>query len=86
MNNLIALHKSIVAEPDVRAAKMGTRFGRLDLMSQLCVLAVEKLNVNFDEWPRDRIAICLCAQTGSLSTDVEYWQGVQADGTRLAAP
>ena len=66
---------SDVSGEDAAAARLGSRFGRMDLLSQLALLAVEKLGVNFDEWPRDRIAICLASSTGSLATDAEYWKG-----------
>ena len=66
---------SEVSGADVASARLGTRFGRMDLLSQLALLAVEKLAVNFDELPRDRIAICLASSAGSLSTDAEYWKG-----------
>ena len=69
-----------VTETDVRSARLGTRFGRLDLASQMALLAVESLDANFDAWPRERIGLCLAARTGSLSTDVEYWKGRDAVG------
>ena len=66
---------SSVTEADLSAARLGQRFGRLDLQSQLALLAVSALNINFDELPRDRTGICLAASAGSLSTDVNYWNG-----------
>jgi 3-oxoacyl-(acyl-carrier-protein) synthase len=44
------------------------------------LLAVEKLGVNFEPLRRERIAICLAARAGSLSTDVEFWKGRDALG------
>jgi 3-oxoacyl-(acyl-carrier-protein) synthase len=66
---------SVVAEADLVSARFGQRFGRLDLQSQLAVLAVESLKINFDEFPRDRVGICLAASAGSLTTDVNFWNG-----------
>lgn len=80
MNNFVITATSQVTEADLKLARLGSRFGRLDLMSQLALLAVEKLGVNFDLLPRERIAICLAAKAGSLSTDVEFWKGRDAAG------
>jgi len=74
-SGIIVTVASDVSGEDVASARLGSRFGRMDLLSQLALLAVEKLGVNFDEWPRDRIAICLASPAGSLSTDAEYWKG-----------
>jgi len=74
------LAASTVTEADLASARLGNRFGRLDLASQLSLLAVESLNLNFDAWPRERIAIVLTARAGSLSTDVDYWNGREAAG------
>lgn len=71
---------SQVTETDLPNARLGSRFGRLDLMSQMALLAVEKLGLNFDSLPRERIAICLVAKAGSLATDVEFWKGRDALG------
>jgi len=65
---------SLVTEADVRTARLGTRFGRLDLASQLALLAVESLGIDFDSQPRDRIGICLAARAGSLATDFDFWR------------
>lgn len=75
MTDIFITSAAIVGDADVRSAKLGTRFGRLDLMSQLALLAVESLGIGFNLLPRDRVAICLAARAGSLSTDVEFWQG-----------
>jgi 3-oxoacyl-(acyl-carrier-protein) synthase len=80
MNDLLISATSQVTAEVVKAARLGTRFGRLDLLSQLALLAVESLGIPFDTLPRERIGICLVAQTGSLSTDTEYWQGRDAVG------
>jgi 3-oxoacyl-(acyl-carrier-protein) synthase len=77
---IIITAASHVTSGDVSAARLGTRFGRLDLMSQLALLAVESLGINFEAMMRDRISICLSACAGSLSTDVEYWKGRDAVG------
>src|SRR6184192_2205372 len=71
---------SLVTADELASARLGPRFGRLDLCSQLAVVAVEKLGVNFDLFARDRIAICLAAEQGSLATDSEYWKGRDAIG------
>jgi 3-oxoacyl-(acyl-carrier-protein) synthase len=75
MSEISIIAASNVTGADLPAARLGQRFGRLDLQSQLALLAVAALNVNFDEFPRDRIGICLAASAGSLSTDVNYWNG-----------
>lgn len=69
-----------VTADQLAAARLGPRFGRLDLCSQLAVLAVEKLGINLDSFPRDRIAICLAAEPGSLATDFDYWKGRDSVG------
>ena len=80
MNNLVITATSRVTEADLKTARLGPRFGRLDLASQLALLAVETLGVNFDSFLRERIAICLTAKAGSLTTDVEFWRGRDAVG------
>lgn len=80
MNNFIITAKSRVAEADLKSARLGTRFGRLDLSSRLALLAVELLGVDFGKFPRDRIAICLAARAGSLATDLDFWAGRDAVG------
>ena len=75
MNDIVVTATSQVTGDDVRTARLGTRFGRLDLLSQVALLAVESLGINFESLPRDRVGICLAAGTGSLSTDVDYWNG-----------
>ena len=80
MDNIVITATSIVTGDDVRAARLGTRFGRLDLLSQVALLAVEPLVSNFGSIARERIGICLAARAGSLPTDVEYWNGREATG------
>ncbi len=75
MDNLVITATHIVNGDDVRAARLGTRFGRMDLMSQLALLAVEPLAPHFESLARERIAICLAAGASSLATDLEYWEG-----------
>lgn len=74
MTDIHLIATSRVTEPDVRTARLGTRFGRMDLSSQLALLAVSRLEVSFDGLARDRIAICLGTGMGSLPTDWEFWQ------------
>jgi 3-oxoacyl-(acyl-carrier-protein) synthase len=64
-----------VSAADLRGVEMGPRFGRLDLQSQLALVAVEGLGIDFDRHNRDRIGIALGARFGSLATDLEYWNG-----------
>jgi len=80
MNDLFITAASFVTAADLPGARLGNRFGRMDLPSQLSLLAVENLVVNFDAFARDRIAICLAVRGGSLSTDLEYWRGREAAG------
>lgn len=80
MSKPIITAVSHATEAEVKDTRLGTRFGRMDLMSQLALLAVESLKINFDEFSRERIAICLAARTGSLTTDVAYWEGRKTAG------
>jgi 3-oxoacyl-(acyl-carrier-protein) synthase len=80
MRELVIIATSIVTEADLRNARLGQRFGRMDLTSQLALLAVESLAGSFESLVRDRIAICLGTRTSSLVTDVEYWKGRDAAG------
>lgn len=75
MNNFVITPTVRVNSGDVPAARLGTRFGRMDLMSQLALLAVEPLAAQFESVARDRVAVCLVARASSLTTDVEYWKG-----------
>ena len=80
MDDIEIIATSTATEADLATARLGTRFGRLDLLSQLAVLAVESLGIDFSILPPDRIGICLAVRAGSLSTDVEYWKGRNAPG------
>jgi 3-oxoacyl-(acyl-carrier-protein) synthase len=73
MDKIFINATSRVTEADLPSARLGARFGRLDLSSQLALLAVELLGVDFEKFPRGRIAICLAAKNGSLSTDFDFW-------------
>ena len=80
MSELVITAASTVTPADLKTARLGPRFGRLDQASQLALLAVELLRVDFEKLPRERIGICLAARAGSLSTDVEFWKGRDAVG------
>jgi 3-oxoacyl-(acyl-carrier-protein) synthase len=80
MSKFVITARNNVTSADVAAARLGPRFGRMDLASQLALLAVEPFVAHFDSIPRERIAICLAARAGSLSTDAEYWKGRDAAG------
>jgi hypothetical protein len=80
MDKIVITAKTQVTEADLESARLGTRFGRLDLSSQLALLAVETFAAQFEKFSRDRIAICLAAQAGSLSTDCDFWAGRDAVG------
>jgi len=71
---------SSVTEAGLMLARLGSRAGRLDLQSQLALLAVEELGLDFDTLARDRVGICLVARGGSLATDAEYWKDRDAVG------
>jgi len=79
MNKISITAASVVTADDLASAqwgrRLGQRFGRLDLPSQLALLAVESLKLDFNGLARDRIGICLATSAGSLSTDVNFWQG-----------
>src|SRR6478609_4533966 len=80
MNNAFVIATNSVTSADVANARLGTRFGRMDLASQLSLLAVESFAPHFDSFARDRIAIVLAAQTGSLPTDVAFWNARNEPG------
>ena len=80
MSNYFITARNSVTAADVSAARLGTRFGRMDLSSQLALLAVEPFAPHFESIPRDRIAIVLAARAGSLPTDVIFWEGRDAVG------
>ena len=80
MANLIITARSAVTSADVATARLGPRFGRMDLASQLALLAVEPFAAHFASLPRERSTICLAVRAGSLPTDLEYWKGRDAVG------
>jgi 3-oxoacyl-(acyl-carrier-protein) synthase len=75
MNKVVVSAASTVTEADLSTARMGSRFGRMDLLSQLALLAVERLEIDFEKLDRSRIGICMAVSAGSLPTDIEYWKG-----------
>lgn len=75
MDSITVTAAGRATQTGIQSANLGSRFGRLDLLSQLAVLAVESLQADFSEFPQDRVGICLNVRAGSLSTDVEYWRG-----------
>lgn len=75
MNKIAIAAASMVTEADLPSARLGQRFGRLDLQSRLALLAVASLKINFGALPRDRIGIVLGTSAGSLTTDVNFWNG-----------
>jgi 3-oxoacyl-(acyl-carrier-protein) synthase len=75
MDKLVISAASEVTDADLPTAKMGSRFGRMDLPSQLALLSVESLGIDFETLDRSRIGVCMAVRAGSLSTDIEYWKG-----------
>jgi len=75
MPKLVITAATNVTQADLPNARLGQRFGRMDLTSQLALLAVEPMAGSFEAFARDRIAVLLAARTSSLSTDAEYWKG-----------
>jgi 3-oxoacyl-(acyl-carrier-protein) synthase len=75
MDKIFIAAASRVTEADLKSARLGPRFARLDLPSQLALLAVESLGVDFQRFSPDRVAVCLAAKIGSLSTDIGFWNG-----------
>ena len=80
MNKIAIAAASVVTAADVVSARLGQRFGRLDLQSQLALLAVASLKVDFAQLPPVRIGICLAASAGSLTTDLNFWHGRNGAG------
>jgi len=80
MSNAFVIAANSVTRADVAAARLGTRFGRMDLSSQLSLLAMEPFAPHFEAFARDRIAIVLAARAGSLPTDVAYWHARHEPG------
>lgn len=75
MDDVVITAASAVTEADLAKAKMGPRFGRMDLLSQLALLSVESLGIDFETMDRSRIGICMATSAGSLPTDIQYWNG-----------
>lgn len=75
MNEIVIAAAASAVKANLESARLGSRFGRLDLSSKLALLSVEKLAVDFSKFPPSRIGICLAAKMGSLSTDFDYWAG-----------
>ena len=73
--NISITATSSVTAADLPNARLGQRFGRLDLQSQLSLLAVASLKINLDEFANGRTGIVFAASAGSLSTDVNFWDG-----------
>lgn len=80
MNKISIAAAHTASQAEVAAARLGQRFGRMDLSSQLCLLAVEPFAPLFDNFSRDRIAVVIATRAGSLPTDVTYWAGRDAAG------
>lgn len=73
MSRIFVTAVSRVDEAGLTDARLGQRFGRLDLQSRLAVLAVHALGENFEAMDRKRVAIVLEATAGSLTTDLDFW-------------
>lgn len=80
MNNPFIIATNSVTRADLATARLGQRFGRMDLASQLSLLAVESFAAHFDNFARERIAIAIAVRAGSLPTDVAYWEGRDQPG------
>lgn len=75
MDEIVITAASKVTEADLPDARMGSRFGRMDLLSRLALLSVELMGIDFEGMDRSRIGVCLAVTAGSLPTDIEYWKG-----------
>jgi 3-oxoacyl-(acyl-carrier-protein) synthase len=75
MDKVVISAASTVTDADMATPKMGSRFGRMDLLSQLALASVESLGIDFDTMDRSRIGVCMAVSAGSLATDIEYWKG-----------
>jgi 3-oxoacyl-(acyl-carrier-protein) synthase len=80
MADIAVIATGAATEAHLAAARLGPRFGRLDLLSQLSLAAVDSIGIDLSKLPPDRVGICLAARAGSLSTDIEYWKGRDAAG------
>ncbi len=75
MNKIAIAATSVVTDAALSGARLGQRFGRLDLQSQLALLAVMELKLSFAEFSPRRVGIVFAASVGSLSTDINFWTG-----------
>src|SRR5689334_24636490 len=75
MNKVVISAANAVTDADLATAKMSSRFGRMDLLSQLALLSVESLGMDLETMDRSRIGVCMSVCAGSLATDIEYWKG-----------
>ena len=56
-----------------------SRFGRMDLLSRLGLMAVELLGINFEELPdeeRNEVGVALLTPSGSISADIAFLQNI----------
>ncbi len=81
MNRPFVIAANSVTVADLTTARLGTRFGRMDLSCQLGLVAVEPFAPLFETVARERIAIVLAQRTGSLPTDVAFWEGRDQPGS-----
>lgn len=68
---LDALHWSTLFKSET------SRFGRMDMLSRLGLMAVELLNASFERMEparRDAVGVCVETQAGSLATDLRFLQ------------
>jgi len=80
MTSIVIAAASQVTAADLPLGRTIPRFGRMDLMCKLALLAVETLGAGFDAQSRERTAICLTAGEGSLAADFDFWSGHDAVG------
>jgi 3-oxoacyl-(acyl-carrier-protein) synthase len=80
MNNPYIAAAASVTEAGLKSARLGPRFGRLDLQSQLSLLAVAELKTDFSGFANGRVGIVFTASAGSLSTDANFWNSRHAAG------
>ena len=80
MDKLAIVAANLTTGEAARNARLSPRFGRMDLASQLALVAAEPLAKHFEAANRQRVAIVLGASAGSLSTDIEYWDGRNITG------
>ncbi|HTB84011.1 MAG TPA: hypothetical protein VK742_10185 [Candidatus Sulfotelmatobacter sp.] len=80
MNKLSIAAAASVTEAGLKTARLGQRFGRLDLQSQLSLLAVAELKTDFSDFANGRVGIVFAASAGSLSTDVNFWNSRNGAG------